>query len=233
MCVWMTLGYRQSYLRGCSRSFEAAPCCAHPLFSALCAVLGESLHCGVVRVPAELGESESGAAVGLEEFMRARGAEENLLDKEEARRQEQAHEKYLGLYKAVQDKMDEFEAEARITLGWIGCTRPMMDGERNIRRKRIREPFEELKENINHAFVDVPGSYLSKRRKRGALPEEAVKVLKKWLFEHFSYPYPSTEEKELLSRQTGLSPSQVNYWFINARVRIWKPMIAAMKGSTI
>jgi hypothetical protein len=29
-----------------------------------------------------------------------------------------------------------------------------------------------------------------------------------------------------LSAQTGLEVKQINYYFINARVRIWKPMLA-------
>ncbi|XP_028553386.1 homeobox protein BEL1 homolog [Dendrobium catenatum] len=37
--------------------------------------------------------------------------------------------------------------------------------------------------------------------------------------------YPSDVDKHILARQTGLSRNQVTNWFINARVRLWKPMI--------
>ncbi|KAK6938772.1 POX domain [Dillenia turbinata] len=37
--------------------------------------------------------------------------------------------------------------------------------------------------------------------------------------------YPSDADKHLLSRQTRLSRNQVSNWFINARVRLWKPMV--------
>ncbi|EPS66848.1 hypothetical protein M569_07928, partial [Genlisea aurea] len=40
--------------------------------------------------------------------------------------------------------------------------------------------------------------------------------------------YPSDADKHLLARQTGLSKNQVSNWFINARVRLWKPMIEEM-----
>ncbi|KAA8537678.1 hypothetical protein F0562_027332 [Nyssa sinensis] len=40
--------------------------------------------------------------------------------------------------------------------------------------------------------------------------------------------YPSEADKHLLSRQTGLSKNQVSNWFINARVRLWKPMVEEM-----
>ncbi|KAK9283283.1 hypothetical protein L1049_011519 [Liquidambar formosana] len=62
------------------------------------------------------------------------------------------------------------------------------------------------------------------RSQRG-LPDHAVAVLKSWLFEHFLHPYPSDSDKQMLAQQTGLSRSQVSNWFINARVRIWKPMV--------
>ncbi|KAL0430348.1 UNVERIFIED_CONTAM: BEL1-like homeodomain protein 2 [Sesamum radiatum] len=40
--------------------------------------------------------------------------------------------------------------------------------------------------------------------------------------------YPSDADKLLLARQTGLSRNQVSNWFINARVRLWKPMVEEM-----
>ncbi|CAO2828295.1 unnamed protein product [Amaranthus hypochondriacus] len=65
------------------------------------------------------------------------------------------------------------------------------------------------------------------RPQRG-LPERSVAILRAWLFEHFLHPYPSDADKHLLARQTGLSRNQVSNWFINARVRLWKPMIEEM-----
>ncbi|XP_020581567.1 homeobox protein BEL1 homolog [Phalaenopsis equestris] len=65
------------------------------------------------------------------------------------------------------------------------------------------------------------------RPQRG-LPDRSVSILRAWLFEHFLHPYPSDVDKHILARQTGLSRSQVSNWFINARVRLWKPMIEEM-----
>ncbi|KAH9326044.1 hypothetical protein KI387_006222, partial [Taxus chinensis] len=65
------------------------------------------------------------------------------------------------------------------------------------------------------------------RPQRG-LPERSVSVLRAWLFEHFLHPYPTDADKHLLARQTGLTRSQVSNWFINARVRLWKPMVEEM-----
>uniref|UniRef100_A0A5B6ZHQ5 Putative BEL1-like homeodomain protein 4 n=1 Tax=Davidia involucrata TaxID=16924 RepID=A0A5B6ZHQ5_DAVIN len=65
------------------------------------------------------------------------------------------------------------------------------------------------------------------RPQRG-LPERSVNILRSWLFEHFLHPYPSEADKHLLSRQTGLTKNQISNWFINARVRLWKPMVEEM-----
>ncbi|XP_074592191.1 BEL1-like homeodomain protein 9 [Curcuma longa] len=62
------------------------------------------------------------------------------------------------------------------------------------------------------------------RPQRG-LPEQAVSVLRAWLFEHFLHPYPTDVDKQNLAKQTGLTRNQVSNWFINARVRLWKPMV--------
>ncbi|XVF45343.1 hypothetical protein PTKIN_Ptkin02bG0198300 [Pterospermum kingtungense] len=65
------------------------------------------------------------------------------------------------------------------------------------------------------------------RPQRG-LPESSVSILRAWLFEHFLHPYPKDSDKIILARQTGLTRSQVSNWFINARVRLWKPMVEEM-----
>ncbi|KAL8152369.1 hypothetical protein V2J09_010129 [Rumex salicifolius] len=70
------------------------------------------------------------------------------------------------------------------------------------------------------------------RPQRG-LPEKAVSVLRAWLFEHFLHPYPKDSDKILLAKQTGLTRSQVSNWFINARVRLWKPMIEEMYAEEV
>uniref|UniRef100_A0A1D1ZF00 Homeobox protein ATH1 n=1 Tax=Anthurium amnicola TaxID=1678845 RepID=A0A1D1ZF00_9ARAE len=65
------------------------------------------------------------------------------------------------------------------------------------------------------------------RPQRG-LPEKSVAVLRAWMFQNFLHPYPKDSEKQLLAMKSGLTRSQVSNWFINARVRLWKPMIEEM-----
>ncbi|XP_010543869.1 PREDICTED: BEL1-like homeodomain protein 1 isoform X2 [Tarenaya hassleriana] len=82
-----------------------------------------------------------------------------------------------------------------------------------------------LDHNLRHGMVQQSNN--AWRPQRG-LPERAVTVLRAWLFDHFLHPYPKDSDKIMLAKQTGLTRSQVSNWFINARVRLWKPMVEEM-----
>jgi len=56
----------------------------------------------------------------------------------------------------------------------------------------------------------------------------ATQTLRAWMLDHFLFPYPSDADKKALAKATGLKRMQVSNWFINARVRIWRPAILAM-----
>ncbi|KAL8250589.1 hypothetical protein R6Q59_034282 [Mikania micrantha] len=90
---------------------------------------------------------------------------------------------------------------------------------------RLRNVEKQLRQQRNlHQFGGTRHSW---RPQRG-LPEGSVSILRAWLFEHFLNPYPKDSEKIMLAKQTGLTRGQIANWFINARVRLWKPMIEDM-----
>jgi len=95
------------------------------------------------------------------------------------------------------------------------------------RKQRIQDLFTKLRWHLTDRFIPEVLTQTVKRVSRGrrALPKQAVEILKKWLFEHFGNPYPNMIEKQHLAYRTGLTTQQVSYWFINARVRIWKPLV--------
>ncbi|XP_042375474.1 BEL1-like homeodomain protein 7 [Zingiber officinale] len=122
------------------------------------------------------------------------------------------------------------------------CLRDAISGQIQVARKSLGEPDnsssmsgglsrlrhidQQLRQQraMQQFGVMQPNAW---RPQRG-LPESSVSILRAWLFEHFLHPYPKDSEKLMLARQTGLSRSQVANWFINARVRLWKPMIEDM-----
>ncbi|ESN89873.1 hypothetical protein HELRODRAFT_155469 [Helobdella robusta] len=72
---------------------------------------------------------------------------------------------------------------------------------------------------------EMNGSLAKQQKKRGIFPKIATNIMRAWLFQHLTHPYPSEDQKKELAEQSGLTLSQVNNWFINARRRIVQPMI--------
>ncbi|KNC81228.1 hypothetical protein SARC_06440 [Sphaeroforma arctica JP610] len=68
--------------------------------------------------------------------------------------------------------------------------------------------------------------------KRNTQRRSTTRVLKAWLRDHHDKPYPTAREKDLLTQQTGLSLTQINYWFTNARRRYLPKMSLMTDGSS-
>lgn len=104
--------------------------------------------------------------------------------------------------------------------------------ERDQIMKNVTSKFQALLQNIKDKYLSkvfsLQESVLMRSKKRGNLPKQATNILKTWLFSNFLHPYPSEAEKLELSQQTGLTITQINNWFINARVRTWRPMLESM-----
>ncbi|PPD73211.1 hypothetical protein GOBAR_DD29867 [Gossypium barbadense] len=107
------------------------------------------------------------------------------------------------------------------SLGEEDCLGVKMEG------SRLRYVDNQIRQQRALQQLGMIQHHIAWRPQRG-LPERAVCVLRAWLFEHFLHPYPKDSDKHMLAKQTGLTRSQVSNWFINARVRLWKPMVEEM-----
>ena len=77
---------------------------------------------------------------------------------------------------------------------------------------------------------DPKGKVTEVPRRRPVLPKHASNILNSWLCNRLENPYPTDHEKTALVLKTGLTMTQINNWFINARRRL-VPSILAAGGS--
>jgi hypothetical protein len=69
------------------------------------------------------------------------------------------------------------------------------------------------------------------RGRSNSLPSHVVDYLKAWLMspEHISHPYPTEKEKVEMVTDTGIELKRLNNWFVNNRIRYWKPRMEALQ----
>ena len=92
-----------------------------------------------------------------------------------------------------------------------------------LHKKKLLENARVAKE----AGSDILPNVVFKKRRN--LSSEARSVLRAWLKDHEDDPYPSEEEKKRLCKKTAINMEQLSNWFINARVREWKPKVSRDK----
>jgi hypothetical protein len=89
-------------------------------------------------------------------------------------------------------------------------------------------PIDGLLERYFSKVIMLKERHFPQLKKRKTLSKNAVQTLRQWLFQNFKHPYPDDQSKQDLSASTGMTVQQVNNWFINARVRLWKPLMHKM-----
>jgi len=67
------------------------------------------------------------------------------------------------------------------------------------------------------------------RGRSNSLPTHVVEYLKAWLMDHMHHPYPTDQEKAEMMLKTGIDVKRLNNWFVNNRIRYWKPRMEALQ----
>ncbi|CAL9101171.1 unnamed protein product [Musa textilis] len=163
---------------------------------------------------------------------------------------DEVYRRYKQYYQQVQGVITSFESVAGLSTAapyasmalkamskHFRCLKNIISDQIHQANKGIRNEGNSREDTSSFGLLDNTG-YIQRttnstgtfaqphvwRPQRG-LPERAVSVLRSWLYEHFLHPYPTDVDKQNLAKQTGLTRNQVSNWFINARVRLWKPMV--------
>lgn len=140
---------------------------------------------------------------------------------------------------------------------------PVSSQERAAKEQHVRHCFEEqtqhMMNNVRHHLVEflaeenqkvadrprsgeqqrfIDGSNSNSNRdgdnaRSKKLPAAAVEFFKTWLVEHMDNPYPTEDQKTEWSRRFGISTAQCSNWFINARVRTWRPLMKRQNNGKV
>jgi hypothetical protein len=108
----------------------------------------------------------------------------------------------------------------------------MEETNKKQKEKHFDQTFEKIMDfqiSTNHLFIQTFENEIKKTfreemefcRLKGnyILKKEEKEILKNWLFEHSSHPYPTMEEKKELLRKTRLTAAQLSIWLANGRQR--------------
>jgi len=93
----------------------------------------------------------------------------------------------------------------------------------SVVRDKVERSIHEVRRHAEAKLRQMVSSAHRKRQNR-KLPDRATSILQQWFLENAKYPYPGVEEKARLQKETNLTLTQINNWFINKRGRALKPI---------
>lgn len=64
---------------------------------------------------------------------------------------------------------------------------------------------------------DAEKEHSVKQGRKQNFSKESTSIMKKWLIDHVEHPYLKANDKNALSRESGLNKRQVQNWFTNVR----------------
>ncbi|KAI8055680.1 hypothetical protein BDF22DRAFT_740975 [Syncephalis plumigaleata] len=73
-------------------------------------------------------------------------------------------------------------------------------------------------EHIGPSYLAKSSCRIQKSHRRYHSPH-VIRILRSWLMQHLDNPYPNPDEKVMLRVKTGMTATQLNDWFTNARRR--------------
>ena len=91
----------------------------------------------------------------------------------------------------------------------------------------------QLKQSTCEGIMILKSRFLDARRKRRNFNKKSSDVLYEYFYANLANPYPSDEVKEELSRQAGITVSQVNNWFGNKRIRYKRNTLKAQEEANV
>jgi len=95
-----------------------------------------------------------------------------------------------------------------------------------LSKKRRGEPVDDSSDSSSVGIRKRKAAVVrTKRNVAESFSDAAVRVLRRWLSQHLDDPYPDALQKTALAQETSLSYEQVGHWFVNARMRAWRPML--------
>eukprot|EP01098_Paradermamoeba_levis_P005952 TRINITY_DN2484_c0_g1_i1.p1 TRINITY_DN2484_c0_g1~~TRINITY_DN2484_c0_g1_i1.p1 ORF type:complete len:572 (-),score=177.84 TRINITY_DN2484_c0_g1_i1:210-1925(-) len=138
-------------------------------------------------------------------------------------------QKYITEIEKINKISDDLAARLMRLLKEQSGTRLVTDQEIHFKIEDLRSRFNivrnELRQHIYNTAMEIRKPLVSEKKRRRTLNKQATEALNEWFFSHLSDPYPTEEDKNLLSQEYNLTMAQVNNWFGNKRIRYKKKIM--------